>query len=500
MQNIKQFPAFLPLFIFFLFINCQGNGVENTSKPIATKGPYFGNGFHNGWVDQHSAVIWTRLTQSPEGNPANNQFIDISRKRAAQLNQLANPDSIHLAQIPKGLTLEDMVGACPGAKGQVRLQYFPENGTNKLGLPWQEVDPFKNFTIQWTLKDLTPDTKYQVLLQARANASAPISHEFKGSFITAPTKETPKDINFCVVSCHDYLRKDLPDGHKIYPAMTSLQPDFYVHTGDIEYYDKPSPWAMTEALMRYKWDRLFALPIQRKFWSQTTTYFMKDDHDALSNDAYPGKKYGTVNFERGLDIFDKEQFPTNPQPYKTIAWGKNLQIWIVEGRNFRSKNTEEDGPHKTIWGKEQKEWFFQSVQQSDATFKILISPTPLLGPDRGKGKNDNHSNLVFKHEGDELRNFINQQKNFFICNGDRHWQYVTHLQNTNLWEFSCGAGADGHAGGWPPNDKREEHRFLRVKGGFLNVKVSEENGKNLIFFRHYDVEGNMVNEERFEAS
>ncbi len=39
--------------------------------------------------------------------------------------------------------------------------------------------------------------------------------------------------------------------------------------------------------------------------------------------------------------------------YRTIRWGKGLQIWMVEGRLYRSPNTMEDGLQKTIWGKEQ---------------------------------------------------------------------------------------------------------------------------------------------------
>lgn len=111
---------------------------------------------------------------------------------------------------------------------------------------------------------------------------------------------------------------------------------------------------LTEELMRFKRDRIFALPYQRDFYRQVTTYFMKDDHDVLTNDAFRGMSYGAVSWERGLEIFDKEQFPSNDLPYKTIRWGTDLQIWLVEGRNYRSKNTDPDGPGKTIWGKEQK--------------------------------------------------------------------------------------------------------------------------------------------------
>ena len=302
-----------------------------------------------------------------------------------------------------------------------------------------------------------------------------------------------------MVTCHDFIRRDdLKNGHKIYPSMLKINPDFYVHTGDVEYYDKPGPYALTEDLMRFKWDRLFALPFQRHFFTQITTYFIKDDHDTLCDDVYPGMTYGTVPFERGLEIFDKEQFPENDKRYKTVRWGKDLQVWLVEGRNFRSKNSEPDGPDKTIWGKEQKQWLFSTLEKSNASFKIIITPTPILGPDR-KNKNDNYANSGFKYEGDQIREFINQQKNVFICNGDRHWQYVTHLPETNLWEFSCGAGSDSHAGGWYQYDKRPQHRFLRVKGGYLKVHIFRQNGVPHISFTHCDVDGNDVNEEHFTA-
>ncbi|MCK5821839.1 MAG: hypothetical protein KAH17_08130, partial [Bacteroidales bacterium] len=270
----------------------------DTSSNIPVEDPYFGNGIHNGWADQNSIVIWTRLTKNSEMNYDGKAFIPLTSKQQNQLNKLADHKQIHAAQIPAELSLEDMEGACLGAFGEVKLSYHPE------GFPEKRV-------------------------------------------------ETSWDNSV--------------GGHKIYPSMALNQPDFFVHTGDTEYYDKFNPWAMTEDLMRFKWDRLFALPFQREFYTNTTSYFIKDDHDLLRNDTYPGDQYGTVSFERGLEIFEKEQFPGNEKPDKTVRWGK-----------------------------EQKDWFFKPIEESDATFKLIISPTPILGPDREK-KNDNHANAGFQH-------------------------------------------------------------------------------------------------------
>ncbi|MCB0631369.1 MAG: alkaline phosphatase D family protein [Saprospiraceae bacterium] len=461
-------------------------------------GPYFGNGIHNGWADQHSIVIWTRLTQRPDGRPEGPEFIGLTKAEHDSLRRLNDPDQLNAFQLPEGASLEDMPGACPGTTGEVLLRYYQKGiPENFAATDWTPVNPDENFSVQWTLTNLKPDTKYKLLLLARKNAQSPVSDTLKGSFRTPPKDKIRRPVSFSIVSCHDYLRRDTVAGHKIYAAMEKDKVDFYIHTGDIEYYDKPDPYAFTEELMHFKWDRLFALPLQRNFWSHTTSYFMKDDHDILCDDAYPGTTYGAVDFERGLEIFDREQFPSAEKTYKTIRWGKDLQIWILEGRRYRSQNTETDSPAKTILGQEQKQWLFQTLQESDATIKVIVSASPILGPDRPKGKNDNHSNKAFQTEGDELRAFINRFDNIFLCNGDRHWQYVTHFDDTNLWEFGCGAGTDAHAGGWDPDNFLPQHRFLRVKGGYLLGSVTYENDKPKLSFQHRDVDGNTVYEEIF---
>ena len=475
---------------FSLLLSCDRN----------SDGPYFGNGFHNGWADQNSIVIWTRLTKNPELNSTGAKFIIPSAKEVKRLDTAANADSIKKAQIPGGVSLDQMEGACPGMAGEVNMVYYPlKNPEAKIETGWKQVDPSKNFTLQWRIGNLSPDTKYVVEMEARKPNGKDVTAEISGAFRTPPGQNTLSDLSFCITTCQDYPRRDdTINGHKIYKHMLQMLPDFFVHTGDIEYYDKPAPFALTEELMRFKWDRIFALPNQRDFYRQVTSYYMKDDHDVLRDDAFPGLKYGTVTWERGLEIFDKEQFPSNDLPYKTIRWGRDLQIWITEGRNFRSKNTDPDGPGKSIWGNGQKEWLYKTIKESDAAFKLLISPDPILGPDR-TNKKDNYSNKIFKYEGDEIREFLSQFNNVFICNGDRHWQYVTNIPGTTLWEFSCGASSDKHAEGWPPDDLRSEHRFLRVKGGFLKGTVYHEGEKAILKFQHYDVDGNVVHEEVFDS-
>ena len=83
------------------------------------------------------------------------------------------------------------------------------------------------------------------------------------------------------------------------------------------------------------------------------------------------------------------------------------------------------------------------MAESDATFKVLISPTPVVGPDR-QTKKDNHANKGFTHEGNEIREFISKQKNMVVVCGDRHWQYASIAPKTKVREYSCGPASDKH--------------------------------------------------------
>ena len=157
-----------------------------------------------------------------------------------------------------------------------------------------------------------------------------------------------------------------------------------------------------------------------------------------------------------------------------------------------------EGPGKTIWGEQKKKWFFDTVRKSDATFRILISPTPIIGPDRDN-KKDNHSNKVFQHEGDEVRKFLSGFDNAFVLCGDRHWQYYTIDPATGVREFSSGAGADVHAGGFNQKLRTDAHQFLRIAGGFLTVSTTRNGNVANIVFQHHNVEGDVVNRAHFSV-
>ena len=420
----------------------------------------FADGVKIGEVTPDSAVLWARLTEKAE---AGNRVADWT------------------AEAPNWVV--------PGQPGRIRFRYRSGCQDTAEHTPWAEVSADSDFCHQVRLSGLKPATFYEFAVEGEAGDH---HAELTGTFTTAPPVDADKAVTAAISTCQEFETRDDPDGQRIYRSMAELDPDFFVQTGDTVYYDRKEPLAKTMALARYRWHRMYAQPSLKAFHRHVPSYWMHDDHDVLKNDCWPGQTYGELTWEQGLRIWG-EQVPWSTPPYRTFRWGRNLQVWLPEGREFRSPNKMADGPEKTILGEEQWEWLEKTLRASDATFKAYVSATPIVGPDRG-GKNDNHANRTYRHEGERLRKLLSSIPGCFVVNGDRHWQYHSIDPETGLQEFGCGASTDKHAGGWNPKNKLPEHRFLRVKGGFLTMKVDGE--KTLV--RHHDVDGEVVYETTLE--
>jgi alkaline phosphatase D len=432
-----------------------------------------------GEVTDTSAIVWTRLTASPTRK---NDGVAMPKRVGKEAKK----------KLDLTVPADQIEGACPGAAGKIRARYgAKEDLSDAKETPWMEVTDATDFTHHFDLAGLKPETVYHYVVETE---SGDAKHGgFRGKFDTAPAPATPSNLRFCVMTCQGYQDRDHADGHPIYPSMLALNPQFVSMTGDVVYYDSNDPTASTPALARLHWERMFSLPRQVALLRSTSSYWLKDDHDTLKNDSWPDMKQGILTFAEGQQIF-KEQTPMSGPGYRTFRWGRDLQVWLTDGRDHRSPNNMPDGPDKTIWGAEQKAWFKQTVKDSDATWKVLISPTPLVGPDRGN-KNDNHANKGFTHEGDELRSWMqtNVPDNFFVVCGDRHWQYHSVHPVTKVREFSVGPASNSHASG-SPGENKTYHLYHKVQGGFLSVQLTGNGKESRIDFRHHDVDGNVAHE------
>jgi alkaline phosphatase D len=446
--------------------------------PLASQDTRQATGVRVGEVTEDSAIVWMRVTARAARNPDG-----LVQRGAGAL------------RLPEGVKVEQLEGACPGAPGRVRLRYGArEDLRDARATAWAEVSAAADYTHQFRLTGLKPATAYYYAAETATPGGKPVHAPLRGRFQTAPPASQYAEVTFTVVTGHMYKDLDHPEGFHIYAAMLKLAPHFIVPTGDNVYYDNEAPRATTPEVARYHWHRMFSYPRHVAFYLQAPAYWEKDDHDTLFDDCWPAmrpQQMLPLTFEDGQRIF-LEQVPMREKTYRSYRWGKGLQVWLTEGRDFRSANRAPDGPAKTIWGAAQKKWLYETILASDADFKVLVSPTPIVGPDRAN-KGDNHANAAFAHEGNEFRRWVqkNVPGNFFIACGDRHWQYHSVHPETGVEEFCAGPASDQHAAGTPGYDPRY-HRFHLVKGGFLSVSFRRTGAQSQLLFRHHDVRGKVV--------
>ncbi len=428
-----------------------------------------GVGVKVGEVTANSAIVWARVPPPDE--------IAYRRKR-------------DLIEWLASLFVEEDI--------QVRFRYGPREDLSGVSWTyWADADVEDDFTERWELSGLQPATTYYFEVEGADEDRRRLYEVRRGRFRTAPPNDAETPVTFTVVTGQRYDRLDHPEGFEIYPSMRALNPDFAVLTGDTVYFDRGPLKARTLHLARDRWRRVYELPRLFEFHAEVPAYWEKDDHDVLADDAGPSSKpFGEITFESGVELF-KKHTPVGDIPYRRFRWGRLLEIWLTEVREFRDPNRAPDGPGKSIYGERQKQWLKDTLSASDAAWRVLINPTPIVGPDRARFKYDNHSNNAWKHEGDELRQWFAEAlgENFFIVAGDRHWQYHSLDPATGVAEYACGPASDAHAGGSPGFDA-QYHRYHRVGGGFLSVSVGSEDGVDYALVRLHDVQGNVAYEER----
>ncbi|MEM1353441.1 MAG: alkaline phosphatase D family protein [Planctomycetota bacterium] len=459
----------------------------------AHAGPAFGQGIMVGEVTDTTAVVQVRVTEGSE-------LID--GETYDDGDALRDGDQI-------------------GVIARVKFSYRPFDSVQIIWTDWTTTEPGDDFIARAVLTGLKPGTRYYCMaviepiddkLPRHRVVEAPtaVFRTLSGASITAPTRfHVVTGMNYDKFYGNEnpnqaYRGEDRALGYPALQSMLDLNPDFVVYTGDDVYYDKP-PRVKTLEDMRAKWHRQFAQPRFIALNAQVPGYWMKDDHDHRTNDSdatgdyFPSHELGIDVFREQLPIFaqDDDESPT----YRTHRVSKDLQIWLLEGRDYRSPNRMEDGPEKTIWGPEQLAWLKETLLASDATYRLIISPTPMVGPDDGY-KRDNHTNpRGFKHEGDAFKAWAAEQGlwesgAYFVC-GDRHWQYHS-IDPSGAQEFSSGAICDANSRlGRKPGDERSTDPQATItqpyyqspaSGGFLSVVCEPGAGDSpaTLRFEFYD--------------
>ncbi len=238
-------------------------------------------------------------------------------------------------------------------------------------------------TVKIALSGLKPATRYAYELQGAGET-------VRGEFVTAPPGDRPARVHFLWsgdLGGGGFCRR-VEGGYPIFRTMARQKPDFFLFVGDTIYADvkcdKPGVVAgadfaartLGEYRRRHLYNREDAA-VQELF-RLTSVYAIWDDHEVRNDFSGPSEPLMPAGRRAFLDYWPIVPPAAEPtRLYRKLRWGRLLEVFILDTRQYRSPNTDLDGPGKTMLGAAQRRWLVDNVTTSTAVWKIVVSSVPL---------------------------------------------------------------------------------------------------------------------------
>jgi phosphodiesterase/alkaline phosphatase D-like protein len=251
---------------------------------------------------------------------AANRFIDgvtageITSHSAIVWGQTRRPAPIVVAARPRGV---ELVG-----------------GTN----PRRSSDD----TFQAKLRKLEPGTTYtyRFCLAKKLKVCSD-----RGHFTTAPKPSRSKTIRFAYSGDETGVaapgqRAPFWGKFRAFKSMAAEHNDFNIDFGDTIYSDPEVPGVKTARTVKQKWrmyGRKLAVRNMRKIREATGLYDHWDDHEFIND--FSVAENGRRLYRRSVRAFrdyEPVTYTRRTGIYRSFRWGKNLQIFFLDERSFRS--------------------------------------------------------------------------------------------------------------------------------------------------------------------
>ncbi|NGZ59782.1 MAG: hypothetical protein CV081_04685 [Nitrospira sp. LK265] len=304
-----------------------------------------------------------------------------------------------------------------------------------------------DYTLTIPLESLSPATsyRYQILIAPRGQDSqrVPTKVVARGEFTSLPDQTTSAPVTFAWsgdLGGGGRCRQGV-GGYPIFDVIQRHHPDFFLFLGDTIYSDHICPSPPNEAGADFKASTLEMYRLRhryqrgaealRRFLETTPVYVMWDDHDVRNNFAGPYDEQmptGRQALREYWPIASPSQDPH--RLYRLVRFGADLELFILDTRQYRSRNADPDGPVKTMLGAAQLAWLLDGLRTSTATWKVIVTSVPLSIPKGGNvnvpgydGWAGGPDGTGFERERQVIVDAILDQKikNVVFIAGDVHW-------------------------------------------------------------------------------
>jgi phosphodiesterase/alkaline phosphatase D-like protein len=356
-------------------------------------------------------------------------------------------------------------------------------GRRSYGLTAGATD---DLTVQRVVGGLKPGRAYTYWFTQSGRRSA------RGHFRTAPPAGRNAAIRFAFSGDADAL--GAYNSFQVYGRMARERNAFNINLGDTIYSDSEVPGAVPALTVPDKWAKYkqnLALANLRKVRAAAGMYNHWDDHEFLND--FARATLGSEIYDAGVQAF-RDYMPVTFSPskgiYRTFRWGRNLEVFFLDERSFRSAKADSghvcdnpdtgqpdlvpalpqrlrdffgaiepslkrpippaclallNDPSRTMLGADQLARFERAVSRSKATWKVIVNEVPIqqfyaLPYDRWEG---------YEAERLKLVHFLQANvKNTVFLTTDHHANLANTVKYTTLedsgvsdsgiWDFATG--------------------------------------------------------------
>jgi alkaline phosphatase D len=445
-----------------LYVEASAQQINNTTSFEIT------HGIASGDVTDESAIIWSRVNDQPAQM---NVEYDTNANFTNPLSKTAQADST--TDFTAQAKLDGLKPDTP---------YYYRVWFTRSGIENNNTNSNNNLSMTPNIAEQVEIGKFRTAPSSNmASNSSAISFIWSGD-----------------LGGQNYCRNADEGGYSIFKPMLSLNSDFFIANGDMVYADGACPaqgpiinnstnnqtttWRnipgdfksladpsvdwnnLTEvrSIFTEHWKYNRNDTYFKEFLSNVSMYSQWDDHDVINDfgSKWPYWNLFSVNREgypnitnEGRDAFlyyspldrdnngDNDNYTANDRDvhiYRSFNWGKDLDLFLIDARSYRSQNHIADTPdsNKTMLGDDQLQWLKQELSNSNATWKVISSDIPIstptgsnasiLGRDGWANGNEtgNYSYYTgFERELTDLFRFIDEQdiKNIVFITTDEHF-------------------------------------------------------------------------------
>lgn len=263
-----------------------------------------------------------------------------------------------------------------------------------------ETHADRDYTLAIPVDDLRPAMTYGFRLTATPTASSdnqaktelPVQ-SVSGRFRTLPDAviRGPVEFGWSADLGGQAFCRDMTAGYPIFDVARLFPMDFFLLLGDTIYADEICPvppnapgsnfTAGTLDAYRAKHRYQRGSGALQRFLSAIPVFVIWDDHEVRNNFSGPFEEKMPIGRQALFEYWPIRRDREDPDRlYRRLRAGSTVEIFILDTRQYRSRNGDPDGPQKTMLGERQLEWLLDGLAQSTATWKVIASTVPLSVP------------------------------------------------------------------------------------------------------------------------